>query len=112
MPGLWSGLFTADAEVRAAANLYLRWAGPGFAFLGLGLALYFASQGSGKILGPVLAATVRLVVISLGGWWLTTSGAPAWTIFALVSLSMVAYGTATAAAVYVTPWGDRVRSPQ
>ena len=112
MPGLWSGLFTADAEVRAAANLYLRWAGPGFAFLGLGLALYFASQGSGKILGPVLAATVRLVVISLGGWWLTTSGAPAWMIFALVSLSMVAYGTATAAAVYVTPWGDRVRSPQ
>lgn len=112
MPGLWSGLFTADADVRAAANLYLRWAGPGFAFLGLGLALYFASQGSGKILGPVLASTVRLVVISLGGWWLTTSGAPAWTIFALVSLSMVAYGTATAAAVYVTPWGDRVRSPQ
>jgi len=87
----------------------LRWAGPGFAFFGLGLALYFASQGSGKILGPVLAATVRLVVIALGGWWLATVSAPAWTIFALVSLSMVAYGAATAAAVYLTTWGSRAQ---
>jgi Na+-driven multidrug efflux pump len=104
---LWSALFTTDPGVRAAANLYLRWAGPGFAFLGFGLALYFASQGSGKILNPVLAATVRLVVIAAGGWWLTASGAPAWAIFALVSLSMVAYGLATAAAVYFTAWGER-----
>ena len=29
---------------------------PEFAALGLGLTLYFASQGSGKVLGPVLAA--------------------------------------------------------
>ncbi|MBX9589601.1 MAG: hypothetical protein K2X43_09865 [Hyphomonadaceae bacterium] len=107
MPGLWSGLFTADPTVRAAANLYLRWAGPGFAFFGLGLALYFASQGSGKILAPVLAATVRLGVVALGGWWLTALDAPASAIFALVSLSMVAYGAATATAVYFTPWEAR-----
>jgi Na+-driven multidrug efflux pump len=107
LPDLWSGLFTTDADVRAAANLYLRWAGPGFAFFGLGLALYFASQGSGKILTPVLAATVRLLVIAAGGWWLTATGAPAWTIFALVGLSMAAYGAATAAAVYFTPWEVR-----
>jgi putative MATE family efflux protein len=66
-PGLWSGLFTSDAGVRAAADLYLRWAGPGFAFLGLGLALYFASQGAGRVLGPVLAGAVRLATIALAG---------------------------------------------
>jgi putative MATE family efflux protein len=107
VPDLWSGLFTTDPAVRASANLYLRWVGPVFGIFGLGLALYFASQGSGKILGPVLAATVRLVVIALGGWWLSSISAPAWTIFALVGLSMVAYGAATAAAVYFTPWADR-----
>jgi putative MATE family efflux protein len=112
MPELWSGLFTDDPAVRAAANLYLCWAGPGFAFFGLGLALYFASQGSGKILGPVLAATVRLAVIAAGGWWLASISAPAWAIFALVSLSMVAYGAATAAAVYFTPWGGRAQGTQ
>lgn len=107
IPDLWSGLFTADPAVRAAANLYLRWVGPVFGTFGLGLALYFASQGSGKILGPVLASSVRLAVIALGGWWLASTAAPTWMIFALVSLSMVAYGAATAAAVRFTSWEDR-----
>jgi putative MATE family efflux protein len=106
-PELWSRLFTADVAVSSAANLYLRWAGPGFAFFGFGLALYFASQGSGKMLSPVLAATARLLVIAIGGWWLTRIDAPIWTIFALVGLSMVAHGAATAMAVYMTPWGER-----
>jgi putative MATE family efflux protein len=104
-PALWSALFTADAAVRAAAGLYLRFAGPGFAFFGLGLALYFASQGSGKVLGPVLASSLRLIVIAGGGWLLLANAAPAWTLFALVALSMVAYGLATAGAVYITSWG-------
>ena len=54
-PDIWSARFTQDAGVRAAADLYLRLAGPAFAFVGTGMALYFASQGSGKVLGPVLA---------------------------------------------------------
>jgi putative MATE family efflux protein len=103
-PDLWSGLFSADAAVRSAANLYLRWAGPGFAFFGLGLALYFASQGAGKVLGPVLAATLRLILIAGGGWWLAASGAPVWSLFALVGSAMVVYGLTTAAAVYGTAW--------
>jgi MATE family, multidrug efflux pump len=104
-PDIWSSRFTQDPDVRAAADLYLRLAGPAFAFVGMGMALYFASQGSGKVLGPVLAATVRLAVIAIGGWLLAASAAPVWTLFALVALSMLAYGLTTAAAVYVTAWG-------
>ncbi len=104
-PDLWSGLFTTDAGVRAAANLYFRWAGPCFGFFGLGLCLYFASQGAGKVLGPVLASTLRLVVIAAGGFLLTAIGAPTWGLFALVGLSMLVYGLGTAGAVYVTAWG-------
>lgn len=111
-PGWWSGLFTSDPAVRDAADVYLRWVGPFFGIFSLGLALYFASQGSGKILRPVFAATLRLAVIAFGGWWLTSIEAPLWAIFALVSLSMVAYGAATAAAVYFTPWGERTASAQ
>lgn len=103
-PDLWSGLFTTDPAVRAAANLYLRWAGPGFAFVGLGLSLYFASQGSGKVVAPVLAGMVRLLVIAAGGWWLAQSNAPEWSLFALVGASMVASGLSVAAAVYLTTW--------
>ena len=111
-PQLWSELFTTDPAVLASANLYLSWAGPFFGIFAVGLALYFASQGSGKMLTPVLAATVRLGVIALGGWWLASIAAPAWAIFALVSVSMVAYGAATVAAVYFTPWGERSRPAQ
>jgi len=104
-PDLWSELFTSDASVRAAANLYLRWAGPGFTFVGLGLSLYFASQGSGKVLAPVLAGTARLLVIAVGGLWLAASHAPVWSLFALVAASMAAFGLCVAAAVWMTPWG-------
>lgn len=104
-PDLWAGLFTADPTVLAMAALYFSWAGPFYAFFGLGLCLYFASQGSGKILGPVLAATVRLVVVAGGGWWLARAHQPPWTIFALIGLSMFAYGAATALAVFLTRWG-------
>jgi Na+-driven multidrug efflux pump len=103
-PDAWSGLFTGDPAVRAAANLYLRWAGPGFAFVGLGLSLYFASQGSGRVLPVVLAGTVRLWVILAGGLWLVASAAPAWALFALVGASMAAFGLSVAAAVYLTRW--------
>ena len=105
MPDIWARLFTADAAVLDAARQYLRWAGPGFAFFGLGLCLYFASQGAGRILGPVLAATVRLVLVIGVGWWLAAAGAPLWTLFALVAAAMVAYGVLTATAVWLTPWG-------
>jgi putative MATE family efflux protein len=105
-PGLWSGLFTGDPAVRAAADLYLRWAGPGFAFVGLGLSLYFASQGAGKVLAPVLAGTVRLWVILAGGLWLAAVAAPMWALFALVGASMAAFGFCVAAAVYLTRWGE------
>jgi putative MATE family efflux protein len=109
-PDAWSGLFTGEEGVRAAANLYLRWAGPGFAFVGLGLSLYFASQGSGKVLAPVLSGTIRLLVIAIGGWWLTTIAAQAWSLFALVGVAMAAFGLSVATAVYLTSWAPDSRA--
>jgi putative MATE family efflux protein len=109
-PRLWSGLFTDDSTVLAYADQYLRWAGPAFALFGLGLTLYFASQGSGRVLGPVLAATLRLAVVAGVGTWLGARGAPAWQLFALVGAAMVVYGLATAASIRLTRWGPR-RAP-
>jgi putative MATE family efflux protein len=106
-PELWTDLFTSDPAVRAAGALYLSWAAPAFAPFGLGLCLYFASQGAGKVLGPVLASTLRLIIVGIGGWWLLTGGAPLWAMFALVAAAMSAYGLATAAAVYITPWHEQ-----
>lgn len=103
-PDLWARLFTSNPDVRAAAHLYLGIAGWGFAPMGFGLAIYFASQGSGRMLGPVLAGTVRLTGIALGGYVLTAVNAPAWTLFALVALTMLAYGIAMAIGLILTQW--------
>jgi putative MATE family efflux protein len=104
-PMLWVSLFTSDPGVTAAANSYFAWAGPGFGFFGLGVCLYFSAQGAAKVGGPVLAGTLRLVLVGVGGWWLASSGAPAWTMFALVGTAMVVFGLSTALSVRLTRWG-------
>jgi Na+-driven multidrug efflux pump len=106
-PLLWAGLFTSDPAILASASTYLRWAGPFYGLFGLGLSLYFASQGSGKILGPVLAGTARLLVVLIGGLWLVSLNAPAWQVFALVGAAMAVYGVATAFALWIADWGPQ-----
>ena len=104
-PALWVSLFTSDPGVTAAAYSYFAWAGPAFAFFGMGACLYFSSQGAAKVGGPVLAGTARLLLVGLGGWWLASSGAPAWSLFALVGAAMAVYGLGTALSIRVTRWG-------
>jgi putative MATE family efflux protein len=87
-PALWVSLFTTDPGVTAAASSYFAWAGPAFAFFGVGACLYFASQGAAKVGGPVLAYTARLAMVAIGGWWLASVDAPAWALFALVGGGM------------------------
>jgi hypothetical protein len=52
----------------------------------------------------VLAGTIRLVVVVLGGWLLSSTGAPAWTLFALVGIAMVVFGLSTALSIRLTRW--------
>src|SRR5262249_26403903 len=46
-PQVWLGLFSADRAVLDIGSTYLRIVGPAYGFFGIGLALYFASQGAG-----------------------------------------------------------------
>ena len=104
-PGAWTGLFTQDPQVLASAALYFRWAGPCYGLFGVGLCLYFSSMGAGKVGWPVLAGTLRLVLVAAGGWMLAHNQTAPWTIFALVALAMAAYGIATVLGVWFSDWG-------
>ncbi len=105
MPDIWTQRFTSDPAVLASAALYFQWAGPCYGLFGLGLCLYFSSLGAGKVAGVVLAGTLRLVLVALGGALLSAAQTPPWTIFALVAIGMAAYGLATVLAVRLSNWG-------
>lgn len=64
MPGLWLDLFTADETAYSFGAQYLMIVGPVYALFGAGQTLYFASQGTGKMLMPVLVGVGRLIVVS------------------------------------------------
>ena len=103
-PDIWASLFTSESGALRAAHDYLGIAGFGFPAYGFGLCLYFASQGSGKIIGPVLGGTVRLLVVLFGGMLLESQGGDFASFAILVTVAMVAYGTATALFVWMTRW--------
>ena len=67
-PVAWLSLFdTAPAMLDAGAR-YLRVVGPAYGLFGLGMALYFASQGAGRLLWPFLANLARLIIAAFGGY--------------------------------------------
>src|SRR6202790_245935 len=112
-PDLWVNIFTHDAGVRAASRQYLSTAAPMYAFIGFAVSVYFSSQGAAKVVGPVLAQTVRLLFIGLGGWWLSLHHATATNYFALAATSMVVLGVLSAASVVWTDWGSKAaRAPE
>jgi putative MATE family efflux protein len=107
-PRAWLGLFSADPEVLAAGSRYLTTVGPVYGLFGLGLALYFASQGAGTLLWPLLAGFGRLLIASLGGWaaihWL---GGGLGAVFVAIAVSFVVYGVTLAAAIRAGAWRER-----
>jgi Na+-driven multidrug efflux pump len=104
-PHAWLALFTRDPDVLAAGTRYLRIVGPCYGFFGAGLALYFASQGAGRLLWPLLAGFTRLVVAGTGGWIATRGlggGLPG--LFAAMAVALLIFGAINVAAVRLGAW--------
>jgi len=66
---------------------------PTYLCFGMGLALYFASQGAGRVLWPFLAITGRLVVTATGVWVAAgLFGAGLTVIFGIIGLGFILLG--------------------
>ncbi len=64
-PGLWLSWFTTQAAPYQAGAHYLQIVAPFYGVFVAGQVLYFASQGTGKMLLPVSVGFIRLCVVSL-----------------------------------------------
>jgi len=111
-PHTWLRLFSGDPAMLEAGTLYLRSVGPFYGFFGLGLVLYFASQGAGKLLWPVLANILRLMVAALGGWLVLHWGGTLTQVFLVQGLAMVLYGLVNACAIAAGAWFGPLRWPR
>jgi putative MATE family efflux protein len=89
LPNAWMSLFSADAAVLQSGALYLRTVAPFYAFLAVAMALYFASQGAGQVVLPVLSGTARLAIVIGGGALAASLGG----IFAVIAAGLVVLGS-------------------
>ncbi|MGB0632236.1 MAG: MATE family efflux transporter, partial [Alphaproteobacteria bacterium] len=112
-PSAWTNLFTASDAVGAASNAYLQIAGPFYACFGLALCLYFASQGAGRVLWPVIAAILRVVVVLGGGLILLHSdGATQVDFFWLIAAGMATQAIVSGVAIYFGAWRRGLESEE
>lgn len=103
-PTAWLGLFGHDPQMLETGSAYLRIVGPTYGFFGLGLSLYFASQGAGRLFWPVMSGLLRLI-LSIGGGWLALrlTGSVTW-LFATLAVALVIYGVMISSAVASGAW--------
>ncbi len=110
-PRAWLSLFGTDAGMIESGTLYLRAVGPMYGFFGVGLVLYFASQGAGRLLWPVMGNLARLLVAAIGGWVAIRWGGGLTEVFAMQGAALLVYGLVIASAIAGGAWFGRVGWP-
>jgi putative MATE family efflux protein len=103
-PELWLGLFDRDPAMIAAGSTYLRVVGPFYGFFGLGMALYFASQGAGALIWPLLAGLARLLIAVGGGYLLLRFTGNLALVYAALACGLTVLGLMIAVAVASGAW--------
>jgi putative MATE family efflux protein len=103
-PLAWLSLFDSDPAMLDAGTRYLHRVGPVYGVFGLGMGLYFASQGAGRLLWPWLANMGRLVAAAGGGWLALRLGGGVSEIFLALAVALGLFGIVNAAAIAGGAW--------
>ncbi len=103
-PVAWLSLFDTDPAMLATGTQYLRVVGPFYGFLGLGLVLYFASQGAGRMVWPVTAQFLRLLVAAGGSAIALWLGGGLVSVFTMIGLALAVFGLGVAASIAGGAW--------
>src|SRR5580698_609498 len=106
-PVAWLSLFDIAPAMLDAGARYLRVVGPAYGLFGLGMALYFASQGAGRLLWPFLANLARLIIAAFGGYLALRRTGDLTAVFIALSVALATFGLINAAAVAGGAWFAR-----
>ncbi len=92
-PQVWMQLFSSEATVISVGVGYLQRVAPFYVLYGAGMALYFASQGAGRMVWPFGAGVVRLaMVMVLGSYWVNGLHGSLDGLFWLAGVGYVVFG--------------------
>jgi putative MATE family efflux protein len=103
-PDAWLSLFGSDPAMLDAGTRYFHRVGPVYGVFGLGMGLYFAAQGAGHLMWPLIANMVRLIIAAAGGVIALRLGGGVSGVFLALAAALVAYGGINAAAVARGVW--------
>lgn len=103
-PGLWLSLFTADPLAYEFGARYLSIVGPVYGFLGGGQALYFACQGTGHMMLPVLVGVIRLMLVTGVGFLAVYFSWQVSMIFGGVAIGLIVIGVGLALCMRSRAW--------
>lgn len=92
-PQAWMQVFTSDMRVIEFGAAYLMRVAPFYVLFGVGMSLYFASQGAGRMAWPFAAGLVRLgIVAATGGYWVNSLQGSLNGLYWVVAVSYLLFG--------------------
>tara|TARA_E500000178_G_scaffold352101_1_gene414752 strand:+ start:1391 stop:2752 length:1362 start_codon:yes stop_codon:yes gene_type:complete len=103
-PSIWVKNFSIDQEV---INFYLKYifiVTPFYCFFGLGQAIYFSSQGTGKMLKPIIVGIVRFLCVVIGGYLALFFKMPIDYILYFVALGLILTGIGMSLCLFGKEW--------
>ncbi len=112
VPHAWLSLFGTDPAMLDTGSRYLHAVGPFYGLFGLGMALYFASQGAARLLWPLVANLARLAIAAGGGWLALRWSGDLDPVFLALSAALTAFGLINAGALARGAWFSDVGWPR
>ncbi|TDR90504.1 MATE family efflux transporter [Enterovirga rhinocerotis] len=109
-PEAWLRLFGDDPAMIETGSLYLRIVGPFYGAFGLGLALYFAAQGAGRVGWPLIGGLLRVAVAVGGGLVALRTGAGLAGVFLALGIALLVFPAVTAGSILLGGWAPERRA--
>jgi Na+-driven multidrug efflux pump len=106
-PSLWLDRFTTDPKVYSYGALYLSFAALFYGLFGGGQTLYFASQGTGRMLIPVIVSISRLLLVATVGMLSVKYSWDISVIFGTVGVGLAIIGVGNAANMFGPIWQQK-----
>ncbi len=109
LPGVFLGAFTSDPGVVYAGTGCLRAVSPVYMFIGLGIVMGAAFQGSGRAVPALVVTALRLIVVAIPGALLLSRIAGLEGVWLAIAGSNVVSGVVSALWFALSPGGARGR---